>query len=98
MLDLDTEEAVQEAIFNEVHCKQYNLAEEAPICQGVLRGQFGYTATSMTAQLVLDGTYEPPPEMDITTKELFEKIAHIRDIVPLELVNCIILRERWQQR
>ncbi len=53
---LDTEEAVQEAIFNEVHRKKYNLAEEAPICQGVLRNQFGYTATSPTAQSVLDGT------------------------------------------
>jgi len=49
VLDFDTEEAVQEAIFNEVHRKHYNLAEEAPICQGALRGQFGYTATSPTA-------------------------------------------------
>ncbi len=65
--DVNTEEAVQEAIFNEVHCKQYNLAEEAPICQGVLRGQFGYTATSPTARSVLDGTYEFPPEMDAAT-------------------------------
>ncbi len=47
--DVNTEEAVQEAIFNEVHRKRYNLAEEALICQGVLRGQFGYTATSPTA-------------------------------------------------
>ncbi len=54
VLDFDTEEAVQEAIFNEVHRKQYNLAEEAPICQGALRGQFGYTATSPTARSVLD--------------------------------------------
>ena len=49
VLDFDTEEAVQEAIFNEVHHKLYNLVEEAPICQGALRGQFGYTATSPTA-------------------------------------------------
>ena len=56
-LEFDTEEAVQEAIFNEVHRKRYNLAEEAPIRQGALRGQFGYTATSPTARSVLDGTY-----------------------------------------
>jgi hypothetical protein len=49
LLDFNTKEAVQEAIFNEVHRKQYNLAEEAPICQGAFRGQFGYTATSPTA-------------------------------------------------
>ena len=56
VLDFDTEEAVQEAIINKVHRKQYNLAEEAPICQGAFCGQFGYTATSPTAQSVLDGT------------------------------------------
>ena len=64
VLDFDTEEAVQKAMFNEVHRKQYNLVEEAPICQGVLRGQFGYTATSPTAQSVLDGTYESPPDIN----------------------------------
>ena len=49
VLDFDTEEEVQEAIFNEVHCKRYNLVEEAPICQGALCGQFGYSATTITA-------------------------------------------------
>ncbi len=98
VLDFDTEEAVQEAIFNKVHCKQYNLAEEAPICQGALHDQFGYTATSPTARSVLDGTYEFPPHMDATTRELFEEIAHIRGMVPLDSVNGLILQERWQQR
>ncbi len=40
VLDVNTKEAVREAIFNKVHRKQYNLVEEAPICQGALRGQF----------------------------------------------------------
>jgi hypothetical protein len=40
VLDFDTEEGVQEVIFNEVHRKRYNLAEDAPICKGALRGQF----------------------------------------------------------
>ncbi len=56
VIDYDTEETVQQAIFNEVHRKQYNLAEEAPICQGGLRGQFGYTSTLPTAKTVLDET------------------------------------------
>jgi hypothetical protein len=30
VLDFNTEEAVQEAIFNEVHRKRYNLAEGGP--------------------------------------------------------------------
>jgi hypothetical protein len=38
VLNLDTEEAMQEAIFNEIHQKLYNLAEKAPICQEALRG------------------------------------------------------------
>ncbi len=97
-MDVNTEEAVQEAIFNEVHRKRYNLAEEAPICQGALRGQFGYSATSPTARSVLDGTYEFPPDMDASTRELCEEIAHIRGMVPSDSVNGLILRERWQQR
>jgi hypothetical protein len=98
VLDFDTKEAVQEAIFNEVHRKQYNLAEEAPICQGAFCSQFGYTATSPTAQSVLDGTYDFPPDMDAANRELFEEIAHIRSMVPSDLVNGLILQERWQHR
>jgi hypothetical protein len=98
VLDFDTKEAVQDAIFNEVHRKRYNMAEEAPICQGTLRGQFGYTATSPTAQSVLDGTYNFSPDMDNATRELFEEIAHIRSKVPTDSVNGLILRECWQQR
>jgi hypothetical protein len=30
--------------------------------------------------------------------ELFEEIAHIRGMVPLDSVNGLILHERWQQR
>ncbi len=98
VLDFDTKEAVQDATFNEVHQKRYNLAEEAPICQGTLRGQFENTATSPTAQSVLDGTYDFPPDMDNATRELFEEIAHICSKVPLDSVNGLISRERWQQR
>ncbi len=80
LIDYDTEGTVQQAIFNEVHCKWYNLAEEAPICQGGLRGQFGYTSTLPTAKTVLDGTYDFPPDMDEATRELFEEIAQVRTI------------------
>ncbi len=49
ILEFDTQEGVQNAIFNEVHQKWYNLAEEALICKGSLRGQFGYMFTLPTA-------------------------------------------------
>ncbi len=98
VIDYDTEETVQEAIFNEVHCKWYNLAEEAPICQGGLRGQFGYISTLPTTRTVLDGMYKFPPDMDEATRDLFEEIAQVQTIVPLDSVTGVISRERWQQR
>ena len=93
VIDYDTEETVQEAIFNEVHHKRYNLAEEAPIFQGRLRGQFGYILTYPTAKTVLDGTYEFPLDMDEATRELFEEIVQVQTIVPLDSVTGVISRE-----
>ncbi len=97
VIDYDTEETVQQAIFNKVHRKRYNLAEETPICQGGLRGQFGYTLTLPTAKTVLDGTYNFPPDMDEATRELFEEIVQVRTIVSSDSVTGVISRERWQQ-
>jgi hypothetical protein len=74
------------------------LAEDLPICQGALWGQFGYMATSPTAQLVLDGSYNFLPKINKATKELFVEIAKICSIVLPDSVNGIISRERWQQR
>jgi hypothetical protein len=85
VINSETDESVQEAIFTEVHRKRYNLAEETPIFCGALRGQFGYISTSSTAQTVLDGTYDFPPNMDKATKELFVEIAQNRSIVPPQL-------------
>jgi hypothetical protein len=96
MLDFNTKEGVQEAIFEEVHRKQYNLAEDAPICKGAHRGQFGYSATSPTAQSVLDGTYDFPSNIDEATKELFVKIAQICSVIPPNSVTGIISREHWR--
>ena len=98
VINYDTKETVHQAIFNKVHHKQYNLAEEAPICQGRLQGEFGYVSLLPMAQTVLDGTYDFPLDMDEATGELFEEIAQIRTIIPLNLVMGVILREHWQQR
>ncbi len=98
VIDYNTEETVHQAIFNKVHCKWYNLAEEAPICQGRLRGEFGYVSTLPMAQTVLDGTYDFPPDMDEAKRELFEEIAQIRTIIPSNSVTGVISKECWQQR
>jgi hypothetical protein len=40
-----------------------------------IRGQFGYMATSLSSQPVLDGSCNFPPDFDEATKELFTEIA-----------------------
>ena len=37
---------VHEAIWANIHYKKLNLAEQAPICQGQLRSDFGYNAAT----------------------------------------------------
>jgi hypothetical protein len=91
------QEGVQNVIFNEVHWKWYNLAEEAPICKGTLNGQFGYMSTLPTTWSVLEGSYDFPPDIEKSAKELFEECAKIRSIVPANSVTGIISREQWQQ-
>ena len=45
-----TQQTVHEAIWDEIHRKRFYLAEQAPICQGSLRGEFWYTACSSKAK------------------------------------------------
>jgi hypothetical protein len=97
-LEFDTQEGVQNAIFNEVHQKRYNLAEEAPICKGFLKGQLRYISTLPAARSVLDGSYDFPPDIDKVTKEFFKECAKIQLIVPANSVTGIISRKRWQQQ
>ncbi len=49
LMEYTTAELVQEAIFLNIHCKQFFLAENAPICSGGLQGWFGYNAITKTA-------------------------------------------------
>ncbi len=55
-----TQETVQQAIFDSIHRKRFYLAEVAPACNGQLRGLFGYNATTVTAQRILEGRYIYP--------------------------------------
>jgi hypothetical protein len=82
VLNYEIEEGLQEAIFNEVCPKHYNLAEDAPICKGALRGQFGYTTTSPSAQLVLDGLYAFPSNIDDATMVPFLGSTQVQSIFP----------------
>ncbi len=52
-----TQELVQKAIFNNIHWKRFFLAEAAPACNGPLQELFGYNAVMITAQRILNRTY-----------------------------------------
>ncbi len=69
-------------IFSEVHKKRYTLAGEAPICNGALFQEFGYTASTPASKAVLDGTYVAPADSDSAAKELFAEIAAIWKLIP----------------
>jgi hypothetical protein len=45
---------VENMIWDEIHGKRFFLAEQAPICQGWLRGEFGYMASTPAAERVLN--------------------------------------------
>ena len=98
MTEYNTQKSVQEVIWKEVHQTRYHLAEEAPICQGKLRGEFGYSATSLAAKLVLAGEYEFGDDFHAATRRLMEAIADVRKVVPKDAVEQIITTEIWQQK
>jgi hypothetical protein len=93
-----TQNAVQTAIWDEIHGQRFYLAEQAPICQGKLRGDFGYMAFSPVAKSVLDGTYDFPPDFDPATRELVEECARIRQQIPANSVSDDISTSQWQYR
>jgi hypothetical protein len=70
-----------------IHYKWLYLAEEAPICQGQLRSDFGYNAETCMATDILEGRYTYLEEFDQATKELCEECALIRKIIPKNLVK-----------
>jgi hypothetical protein len=78
---------------NNIHQKPFYLAEEAPMCSGLLRGYFGYNAVSPIAKMILNRSFEYPPDFDEATKEILQECARIRLLVPKDLVRIGITRE-----
>lgn len=64
-------------MWSEIHGKRFYLAEQAPICQGHLRGEFGYMANTKAAEEVLAGSYQPAEDMHQGTMDLFDEISRI---------------------
>ena len=90
-----TKEAVEEAIFNNIHRMRFYLAEAAPACNGRLRGLFGYNAATVTAERILNGTYDYPDDFDQATRDICEECAIIRLKVPKDSMNLTITSNDW---
>ena len=53
--EASTRRDMESTLFEEIHRKRFYLAEQAPICKGKLRGDFGYMANTPASQAVLGG-------------------------------------------
>jgi hypothetical protein len=95
--ELSTQGPVEDAIFSEVHRMRYTLVKEGPICSGKLFDDFGYLANIPALKAILDGTYLPLLNSDMVTKELFNKIAAIRKIIPKNSVIPVITPVQWKR-
>lgn len=89
------QEDVQEAIWSNIHQKRFYLAEQAPICAGELREEFGYNADTLAASAVLNGVYAPEFAIEDATRELFEAVSDIRTGIPVDSVKDIITHGQW---
>jgi hypothetical protein len=91
LIENNTQELVQEEIFDNIHRKRFFLEEAAPIRNSILRGQFGYNnATTKTARKVLGGSCNNPPEFDQATHEICKECAGMRCIIPKNSLDIII--------
>jgi hypothetical protein len=93
-----TQREVENAIWDEIHGKRFYLTEQAPICKGKLRGDFGYMANTKAAKEVLAGTYVCPEGTDSGTIDLFEEIACLRSIIPDNSVSTIMWKNGWRDQ
>jgi hypothetical protein len=91
-----TREPVEQTIFSEIHNKRFTMAGEAPICNGDLFDEFGYTANTPAGRAVLDGTYVAPDGTDQATVDLFAEVAEIRQRILQDSVSICITPQQWK--
>ena len=73
------------------------MAGEAPICNGKLFEELGYTANTTAARAILDGLYVAPDGLDQATLDLFAEVANIRWQVPQDFVSICITPQQWKR-
>ncbi len=93
-----TQETVQAAIFDNIHRKRLFLAEDAPICSGPIRGQFGYNPVTKTAKAILEGQFIYPPEFDQATQEICKECTRIQCMIPKDTISTHVTKEDYQHQ
>ncbi len=73
------------------------MAGEAPICNGKLFEELGYTANTTAAQAILDGSYIAPEGSNQATLDLFVEVANIRRQVPQDSISICITPQQWKR-
>ena len=66
------QDRVENGIWDRIHKKRFHLAEQAPIFQGKIQGDFGYLANTPDNSQFLVGTYNYPPVCDPATQDLLQ--------------------------
>ncbi len=93
-----TQEMLQAAIFDNIHRKRLFLTEDAPICSGLLWGQFGYNAITKIAKVILAGRFIYPPKFDQATQEICKKCARIQCMIPKDTISTHVTKEDYQHQ
>ena len=73
------------------------MAGEAPICNGVLFDEFGYTSNTAAGRDVLDGSHVAPIGTNQATLDLFAVVADIRQRIPQDSVSICITPQQWRR-
>ena len=93
-----TKREVESTLFGEIHGKRFYLAEQAPICKGRLRGEFGYMADTPAERAVLAGEYRFSEDYDTGTRKLREEVARLRQLVPANSVDLQVCHPKWSAK
>ena len=98
IFDFTEQNKVEKSIWGRIHKKRFHLAEQAPICQGQIQGDFVYLSNTPTTSQLLSGTYNYPPGYDHATQELLQECELICHIVPKDAVSSTFKTKSCQYR
>jgi hypothetical protein len=90
-----TQNGIENAIWTNIHQRRFFLAEDAPICQGDLRREFGYLANTEAAHAVLHGEYTPSHPINPATADIFAEVARTRSIIPRNYISDLVTAGDW---